>query len=149
MLQQSGRLPYENNADKAQGVYKGRKLSLDAAGVLQLCCEKKLGRAIIASRPRHQGVSAYNVLGKQIAGAAISNSEIVLAIAEPVGGNYGAVMSAAWYHKRRPTFSDTLAAVRRHFWQEQGFAMSRHPGEAKKLCPALQEGITYALCHAA
>src|SRR4051795_5462921 len=23
--------------------------------------------------------------------------------------------------KRRPTFSDTLAAVRRHFWQEQGF----------------------------
>jgi hypothetical protein len=61
----------------------------------------------------------------------------------------GAVISAAWYHKRRPTFSDTLAAVRRHFWQEQGFAMSRHPGEAKKLRPALQEGITYALCHAA
>jgi hypothetical protein len=61
----------------------------------------------------------------------------------------GAVMSAAWYHKRRPTFSDTLAAVRRHFWQEQGFAMSRYPGEAKKLRPALQEGITYALCHAA
>ena len=61
----------------------------------------------------------------------------------------GAVMSAAWYHKRRPTFSDTLAAVRRHFWQKQGFAMSRHPGKAKKLRPALQEGITYALCHAA
>jgi hypothetical protein len=61
----------------------------------------------------------------------------------------GAVMSAAWYHKRRPTFSDTLAAVRRHFWQEQGFAMSRHPGEAKKLRPTLQQGITYALCHAA
>jgi hypothetical protein len=58
-------------------------------------------------------------------------------------------MSAAWYHKRRPTFSGTLAAVRRHFWQEHGFAMSRHPGEAKKLRPALQEGITYALCHAA
>jgi DDE superfamily endonuclease len=61
----------------------------------------------------------------------------------------GAVMSAAWYHKRRPTFSDTLAAVRRHFWQEQGFAMSRHPDQAKKLRSALQEGITYALCHAA
>ena len=54
----------------------------------------------------------------------------------------GAVMSAAWYHKPRPTFSDTLAAVRRHFWQEQGFAMSRHPGEVQKLRPALQEGIT-------
>ena len=61
----------------------------------------------------------------------------------------GAVMSAAWYHKRRPTFSDTLAAVRRHFWQEQGFALSRQPGEVKKLRSALQEGITYALCHAA
>ena|SRR5215210_4726965 len=61
----------------------------------------------------------------------------------------GAVMSAAWYHKHRPTFSDTLAAVRRHFWQEQGFAMSRHPGEVQKLRPALQEGIAYALCHAA
>ena len=61
----------------------------------------------------------------------------------------GAVLSAAWYQKRRPTFSDTLAAVRRHCWQEQGFAMSRHPGEVKKLPPALQEGITYALCHAA
>jgi len=61
----------------------------------------------------------------------------------------GAVMNAASYHKRRPTFSNTLAAVRRHFWQEQGFAMSRHPGKAKKLRPALQEDITYALCHAA
>ena len=43
----------------------------------------------------------------------------------------GAVMSAAWYHKRRPTFSDTLAAVRRHFWQEQGFAMSRHQARCR------------------
>ena len=60
-----------------------------------------------------------------------------------------AVMSVAWYRKPRPTFSDTLAAVRRHFWQEQGFAMSRHPNEATKLRPAPQEGITYALCHAA
>jgi hypothetical protein len=58
-------------------------------------------------------------------------------------------MSAAWYHKRRPTFSDALAAVPRHFWHKQGFAMSRHPDDAKKLRPALREGITYALCHAA
>jgi hypothetical protein len=58
-------------------------------------------------------------------------------------------MSAAWYRKCRPTFSDTLATVRRYFWQEQGFAMSGHPGETQKLHPALQEGIAYALCHAA
>jgi hypothetical protein len=51
MLQKSGRLPYENNADKAQGFYKDRKLSLDANEVLQLRCEKKLGRAIVAPTP--------------------------------------------------------------------------------------------------
>jgi hypothetical protein len=88
MLQQSGQLPYENNADKAQGVYKGRKLSLDAAEVIQLRCEKKLGRAIVASRPRYQRADACHVLRKQIAGAITGNLELVLAIAEPVGGNY-------------------------------------------------------------
>jgi hypothetical protein len=89
MHQQSDRLPYENNADKAQGVYKDRKLSLDAAEVLQLCCEKKLEPAAIASRPRYQRASACHVLGKQITGAAAGNSGIVLAIAEPVGGGDG------------------------------------------------------------
>src|SRR4051794_24482385 len=88
MLQQSGQLPHENNSDKAQGVYKDRKLSLDAAEVLRLRCEKKLGRAIVASRPRYQRADTRHVLGKQIAGAVTGNSGIVLAIAEPVGGNY-------------------------------------------------------------
>jgi hypothetical protein len=88
MLQQSGRLPYENNADKAQGFYKDRKLSLDADEVFQLCCEKKLGRAIVASRPRYQRADACHVFGKQIAGAVTGNSGLVLAITEPVGGNY-------------------------------------------------------------
>ncbi len=36
------------------------------------------------------------------------------------------VATSAWYRKRCPTFSDTLAVVRREFWREQGFAMS-HP----------------------
>ncbi len=61
----------------------------------------------------------------------------------------GAVMEAAWYRKPRPTFSDTLAAVRRHIWQEQGFVTSRRAGDMQKLRPALRNGITYALCHAA
>ena len=56
---------------------------------------------------------------------------------------------SAWYHKRRPTFADTLAAVRRAIWSEQGFVMSRQAVEAAKLSPALREGIAYALCHAA
>jgi hypothetical protein len=59
------------------------------------------------------------------------------------------VSAAAWYRKRRPTFSDTLAAVRRQIWTEQGFLISRHSPEPVKLCPALREGIAHALCHAA
>jgi hypothetical protein len=60
-----------------------------------------------------------------------------------------AVCMDAWYRKRRPTFTDTLAAVRRQFWCEQGLLMLRRPVEATKLRPALRHGIAYALCHAA
>ena len=59
------------------------------------------------------------------------------------------VSAAAWYRKEHPTFSDTLAAVRRQIWAEQGLITSRHSAEAAKLRPALRDGITYALCHAA
>jgi hypothetical protein len=57
--------------------------------------------------------------------------------------------TSAWYVKPRPTFADTLAAVRREIWGEQGFIVSRRSVEATKLPPALREGIAYALCHAA
>jgi hypothetical protein len=57
--------------------------------------------------------------------------------------------AAAWYHKTRPTFADTLAAVRKEIWAAQGFSMSRTRSDSPKLSTRLQEGITYALCHAA
>ena len=59
------------------------------------------------------------------------------------------ISTSAWYHKQRPTFADSLAAVRRAIWSAQGFVMSRQSVEATKLPPALREGIAYALCHAA
>ncbi len=59
------------------------------------------------------------------------------------------VSATAWYRKRRPTFSDTLAAVRRQIWTEQGLSTSRQSAETAKLRPALREGIAHALCHAA
>jgi DDE superfamily endonuclease len=59
------------------------------------------------------------------------------------------VSATAWYPTKRPTFSDTLAAVRRHVWCEQGFLASRHSSELAKLQPALRDGIVHALCHAA
>ena len=57
--------------------------------------------------------------------------------------------SAWWYRKRRPTFGDTLAAVRLHFWREQGLLTSRRAGEAAKPQPALQNALVYAVRHAA
>jgi hypothetical protein len=60
-----------------------------------------------------------------------------------------AVATAAWYRKTRPTFADTLAAVRRHMWADHGFLTSRHAAEATKPPPDLREGIAYVLCHAA
>jgi hypothetical protein len=59
------------------------------------------------------------------------------------------VSATAWYHKKRPTFSDTLAAVRRQVWCDQGLFASRHTSELAKLQPALRDGIVHALCHAA
>ena len=59
------------------------------------------------------------------------------------------VTASAWYHKQGPTFANTLAAVRREIWNEQGFVMSRQTANAVKLPQALREGIAYALCHAA
>jgi hypothetical protein len=60
-----------------------------------------------------------------------------------------AVATAAWYRKPQPTFTDTLAAVRRQFWREQGFFTSHPAAEEQKPRPALHEAIAYALCHAA
>jgi hypothetical protein len=60
-----------------------------------------------------------------------------------------AACTDAWYRKPRPTFTDTLAAVRRQFWCEQGLMTSRRPPNPTKLHPALHHGIVYALCHAA
>jgi hypothetical protein len=60
-----------------------------------------------------------------------------------------AVCTAAWYRKPQPTFADTLAAVRRQFWREQGLLLSWRRSEARKPSPAPRHGILYALCHAA
>jgi hypothetical protein len=59
------------------------------------------------------------------------------------------VSATAWHRKKRPTFADTLAAVRRQLWCEQGFLASRPSPQLAKLPPTLREGIAYALCHAA
>ena len=76
-------------------------------------------------------------------------SLVALLAARPDHHARTAVCTAAWYRKPRPTFADALAAVRRHFWCEQGFLTSRWRSEARKPSPALRRGIAYALCQAA
>ena len=51
-------------AAKARGVYKGRKPSIDAAEVIRLCREEKLGPAVIARRLGIGRASVYRLLGK-------------------------------------------------------------------------------------
>jgi hypothetical protein len=59
------------------------------------------------------------------------------------------VATAAWYRKRHPTFADTLAAVRRQFWCEQGLFTSHPAAEEQKSQPALHNAIAHAIGYAA
>jgi hypothetical protein len=59
------------------------------------------------------------------------------------------VLTDSWYRKPHPTFTDALAAVRRHIWLETGLLTSRRSHEMQKPPPALQRSLAYALCHAA
>jgi DNA invertase Pin-like site-specific DNA recombinase len=52
------------NAAKARGVYKGRKPSIDAAEVIPLRREEKLGPVAIARRLGIGRASVYRLLGK-------------------------------------------------------------------------------------
>jgi hypothetical protein len=55
----------------------------------------------------------------------------------------------AWYTKRQPTFSDALAAVRQHYWANQGFRLFRRKKQVEKLPQALRQSLLYVLCRAA
>ncbi len=59
------------------------------------------------------------------------------------------VATAAWYHKPVPTFSDTLATVRRAIWREQGLVTSSRRGDRAKPRRTRPSPWAYALCHAA
>ena len=54
-------------------------------------------------------------------------------------------LDSAWYRKPRPTFADTLAAVRRQIWIEQGLVTSRARSDSRN-CPRLPRGFAHALC---
>jgi len=59
------------------------------------------------------------------------------------------VRRAAWYRKRRPTFSDAIAAVRRELWKAVAFTTCPPHSDIQKVQQALLERFTDTLCYAA
>lgn len=57
------------------------------------------------------------------------------------------IRQAAWYHKTQPTFSDALAVVRRHIWQQQCFPQVASPADSLKSSSAIQDRLLSALCY--
>ena len=65
-----------------------------------------------------------------------------------------ATRQAAWYKKAQPTFSDAMALVRRHLWQQrfegmEGFCMSDGRNDRQKLPSFWTEQIAEMLCYTA
>ena len=58
---------------------------------------------------------------------------------------------ASWYHKRRPTFSDALALVRKELWAQEERTFYGSPAETDtiKVPRAFVERLTDAVCYAA
>jgi hypothetical protein len=60
------------------------------------------------------------------------------------------VRQAAWYHKSRPTFSDTIAFVRSYLWPRSSlFCMSFDPPDIVKLPHSFIFRLVDTLCYAA
>jgi hypothetical protein len=59
------------------------------------------------------------------------------------------VRTAAWYTKAQPTFSDTIALVRRYLWTQTDFPLSSPETEAQKVPKALVNHLADLLCYAA
>jgi hypothetical protein len=57
--------------------------------------------------------------------------------------------TAAWYTKPQPTFSDTIALVRRHLWASPHFSMSAKNRDSMEIPQHLYQCLTEALCYAA
>jgi hypothetical protein len=61
----------------------------------------------------------------------------------------GVLRRAAWYLKTHPTFSDTLALVRKELWAHVTFRRSLADTDTVKVPRAFVEHLTETLCYAA
>jgi hypothetical protein len=56
---------------------------------------------------------------------------------------------AAWYHKKLPTFSDALAAVRKEIWNQRNFCTSEKTEDMIQIPRRLLNELPSILCRAA
>jgi hypothetical protein len=59
------------------------------------------------------------------------------------------IQETAWYRKTRPSFSDAIALVRRHYWGQILFFTSARSADRKKIPRSLITHLSDALCYAA
>ena len=59
------------------------------------------------------------------------------------------IRQAAWYHKTLPTFSDALAAVRKHWWHSIGLSTSTREDDIIKVPRRVFQRLHEAACYAA
>jgi hypothetical protein len=66
-----------------------------------------------------------------------------------LGGDACPLRTAAWYAKVQPTFSDTLALVRRYLWTHTDFRLSPPAEDLRQIPPALAVHLADLLAYAA
>jgi len=76
-------------------------------------------------------------------------SLVTLLATRLVQGGALPVRQAAWYRKTLPTFSDALAAVRRHWWRAIGLSISTREHDIIKVPRRVFQRLHEAACYAA
>ena len=76
-------------------------------------------------------------------------SLITLLATRLVQGGALPIRQAAWYHKTLPTFSDALAAVRRHWWHSINLSTSTCKRDIIKVPRRVFQRLHEAVCYAA
>lgn len=59
------------------------------------------------------------------------------------------IATSAWYKKEKPTFSDSIAAVRKLLWNESNFSISNNQQDMVKIPKPLLNHFQHVLAHAA
>ena len=76
-------------------------------------------------------------------------SLVTLMADQVLQGEIKPVRTAAWYEKKKPTFADAIAIVRRCLWTSCHYSTSGQESDVVKVSRSLLERLTDAVCYAA